>query len=148
MHLIVLGDEGVLVLVVFSSFLGLKTGLGECFSRRVVDARAAASTATTSVDDGGGVDLLKVLFQRLRWVREVVCGCAGSVPRDERKSLLGGRAVSMGVGERGELGRDTQGAFAAVCVARPEEMGGWMRGDSQVLTRGPVGGRGWSARSR
>ena len=92
--------------------------------------------------------LLKVLLQLLRRKYELVGGCTESLAWHERKSLLGRRAVSMGVGERGELGRDTQGAFAAVCVARPEEMGGWMRGDSQVLNRGPVGGRGWSVRSR
>ena len=61
-HLVILGDERLLVLVLLNGILGLEAGLGEGLGRRVVDAWATARPAATGGNDRSRVDFLVVLF--------------------------------------------------------------------------------------
>lgn len=56
MHLVVLRDEGLFVLVIFSRVLGFEAGLGERLGGGIVDTNTARATAA-SVDDCTGVEL-------------------------------------------------------------------------------------------
>lgn len=55
-HLIVLRDEGLLVLVIFSRVLGFEAGLGERLGGGIVDTNTARAAAT-SVNDCTSIEL-------------------------------------------------------------------------------------------
>ena len=60
-HLIILSNEGVLVLIVFGRLLGLQTSLGQGFRGGVVNTYSACATSA-SVDDRVRVDLFEVVL--------------------------------------------------------------------------------------
>lgn len=64
-HLVVLGNEGLLVLVVLGSIFGLETGLRESLCRGVVYTYATR-TAAAGIDDCGRVELGEVVLLCVR----------------------------------------------------------------------------------